>query len=420
MSKPQSQTNIKDFILDYVREDESIISNDKVREILSLYIENDNASKLSGRADILGATNGIRFKYICNYMCKLNKEIKKFIDDDAINDLKMSKTSISDVCNELSSYILLPGIYYAELEKGKDKFVVLDISYTATSTKFDNSTYDEYYRDFSLYFIGKKHVKMKQKFLKKLKMFEDSVPKYDNDIIRYRDGRGIKPTIFKPFDQLVFTRKKEVLEYIDNWKRNIPKYDKYGMIPKLSILLYGNPGTGKSSFCKALAKYLDIPAITPIPASYFDPDNTQIQIPSFSFMENVFVIDDIDCIGRSREDDSSVENSQIISSLLEFLDNPPTFYYKVDDKYYLISIVCATTNYIDRLDPAVKRYGRFDLKIEMKNFNKDDAQEMCDLYNLKLEDIYKEEIKENSEFSPAYIQSLCMENIDNNLKSKGE
>ena len=44
---------------------------------------------------------------------------------------------------------------------------------------------------------------------------------------------------------------------------------------------------------------------------------------------------------------------------------------------------------------------------------------MCDLYGLKLESIYKKEIKDDTTFSPAEIQALCMENIDDSLKSTG-
>jgi SpoVK/Ycf46/Vps4 family AAA+-type ATPase len=190
------------------------------------------------------------------------------------------------------------------------------------------------------------------------------------------------------------------------------------MIPKLSILLYGDPGCGKSAFCRAVAKYLDIHTVISLSPQYFDNDSDNKNNAVYKYDQSIYSIDDIDTICTSREDDKSRENNRALSTLLDFLDNPPAFYYKADDgKYYLVAIVCASTNYIDRLDSAVKRSGRFDLKIEMKKFNKEQAQEMCDLYNLKLEDIYDGEITEDSTFVPAHIQALCTENLDNSFKN---
>jgi ATP-dependent 26S proteasome regulatory subunit len=132
----------------------------------------------------------------------------------------------------------------------------------------------------------------------------------------------------------------------------------------------------------------------------------------------VFSIDDLDCICKSRKEDSSIENTNVLSTLLEFLDNPPTTYFKAKDgKYYPISILVATTNYYDKLDDAVKRYGRFDFQLEMTNFNYDEATEMAKLYNVNIDTLFTDIDKENFSISPAQMQALCIENIDNALKS---
>ena len=83
---------------------------------------------------------------------------------------------------------------------------------------------------------------------------------------------------------------------------------------------------------------------------------------------------------------------------------------------YPVSIVVATTNYYDKLDPAVKRHGRFDLTLEMKNFNRKEAQKMCDIYGLKLEDIVEKSYKSDFRISPSKLQAICLENVDNSLK----
>jgi SpoVK/Ycf46/Vps4 family AAA+-type ATPase len=106
-----------------------------------------------------------------------------------------------------------------------------------------------------------------------------------------------------------------------------------------------------------------------------------------------------------------------MSNLLSFLDNPPTFMYKAKNGVrYPVSIVIATTNYYDRLDEAVKREGRFDLKINMSYFDKNEAQEMCDLYGLKLEDLVGKIESDDWRMSPSELQALCIENVDSELK----
>ena len=194
------------------------------------------------------------------------------------------------------------------------------------------------------------------------------------------------------------------------------------MTPKLSILLHGEPGTGKSTFAKALAKYLNIDTVFSIAPSYFfddmhneGPKKRMLPIS----MEYVQVIDDIDCVCKSRDQSDEKDNTIILSNLLSYLDNPNTFYYKAKDGiYYPIAIVVATTNYYDKLDPAVKRYGRFDLKIEMTNFSIKEAKEMCDIYDLRLEDVITDPIDEKKfVISPAYLQAKCLENIDKSLKN---
>ena len=52
----------------------------------------------------------------------------------------------------------------------------------------------------------------------------------------------------------------------------------------------------------------------------------------------------------------------------------------------------------------------------MKVFDKASAQEMCDIYDLKLEDIVPDCNKKGFTISPSELQALCLENIDKNMK----
>ena len=95
----------------------------------------------------------------------------------------------------------------------------------------------------------------------------------------------------------------------------------------------------------------------------------------------IVLLEDIDTAlnNLDREDDKdSAESNKVINSLLQFLDSntSPTNV-----------IFIATTNYIDRLDSALVRSSRFNLKIETKELNKNDAIKMGKNFELSDEQI---------------------------------
>lgn len=424
MGNKNSQLNISKYIFnEYIFNNNELTEKNDVMKNIGLLVDNKLATKFSNFYDLMFNHQFNRYNFICKKMCEWNPDLKKYIskEDFTDNDIFTNKAGVDSELLKYLKYTFQEGIYFAELKsKHSDEFAILEVN---------SSPEDSSYQNYNFYFVGRKCQKNYIKFNEEFNRVKESLHIEIEERIHYTNGKPDNIVIFKPFEQMVFSDKDKYIKYIDNWVQSLPKYYEYGMIPKLSILLYGEPGTGKSTFCKALAHHLGIKNITSISPDYFSETiDTEYRKSKFApratskasidYNQTIYSIDDIDCIGRSREKDESSENGRVTSSLLEFLDNPPSFYFKANDgKYYQISIVCATTNYYDRLDSAVKRFGRFDLTIPMHRFTKDEAEEMCKLYDLSLKDIYHEKYDKNTTFSPAQIQALCMENVDKKLKS---
>ena len=69
-------------------------------------------------------------------------------------------------------------------------------------------------------------------------------------------------------------------------------------------------------------------------------------------------------------------------------------------------IVIATTNYFNRLDPALIRDGRFDYKIELKGLDYNTAVKVCERFGVDPADINLNEWK--TPIAPATLQTVLL------------
>jgi chaperone BCS1 len=177
-------------------------------------------------------------------------------------------------------------------------------------------------------------------------------------------------TIFIPQQQ-----KRALLYSIEKFINDKDWYIKNGIPYQLGILLYGPPGTGKSSLIKAVAGYFD-KNICLLRASELEKiQEAIVDLPK----ESILVIEDIDSNSLVHDREAKNNDRQILvqanASRRSAPDSkPPLNLSDVLNTFdgLLASpgrIMIMTTNHIDKLDPALIRPGRADLKLEIGYIN---------------------------------------------------
>lgn len=209
----------------------------------------------------------------------------------------------------------------------------------------------------------------------------------------------------RPFDTLFFDNNviPKIKTHLAKWQSNIDIYKSRGLNYKTGILIHGPAGTGKSSLAVAIASYLDCDMVT-IDMSTFD----NIDIPDLVGSINadnaryVVFLDEIDVVFKSRDGDITDTQRERTTKLLTFLDsaNSPTNV-----------VFVATTNYLDRLDDAVTRKGRFDLVIHVDNLSAETAEKMCEGFNTDINNINIEPLA-GGKYNPATLQSAILDSKD--------
>lgn len=205
----------------------------------------------------------------------------------------------------------------------------------------------------------------------------------------------------RDFSSIFCHDKDLIINHLDRYPNNESLYKSHGLTHKTGILLYGEPGTGKSSIAKVIASYLNYDIIsTDISASKALELRTKLE--NLIKPKSVILFEDIDCVmdvNRKSDNDSSDEKKAKLGVLLNFLDG-------IDSPNNVVFV--ATTNHIEDLDPALIREGRFDLKIEMKKLDEELAIDMCNSFDVDCDDIL-----EDVEFpiSPVELQNKIIRTI---------
>lgn len=148
-----------------------------------------------------------------------------------------------------------------------------------------------------------------------------------------------------------------------DYLREPEKYARYGARMPRGVLLYGAPGTGKTLLARALAGEAGVPFFA---LSGSDFVEKYVGVGASRVRELfrkarkagrcVIFIDEIDAMGKKRDENSSDERDQTLNALLSEMSG----FYTGDGV-----VVIAATNRMEMLDPALLRPGRFDRQIEV-------------------------------------------------------
>lgn len=207
---------------------------------------------------------------------------------------------------------------------------------------------------------------------------------------------------------------KESLMDIIDFLKNPEKYEKYGARMPKGIILYGEPGTGKTLLAKAVAGEANVPFY-----ALSGSDFVQVYVgvgaarvrslfkKAKSKGKAVIFIDEIDAIGKARSNnESSSTNSERDQTLNALLTEMSGFGEGEG------IIVIAATNRLDMLDKALLRPGRFDRHIEVSLPDVKAREKILSLYldnkpheNIEIKDI----ARKTSYFSGAKLENLVNE-----------
>ena len=191
-------------------------------------------------------------------------------------------------------------------------------------------------------------------------------------------------------------------------------YEDIGIKPPKGVILYGEPGTGKTLLAKAVANETSATFLRMVGSELIQKylgegpklvrelfKTAQQQAPSIVF------IDEIDAVGTKRYDSGSSGEREIQRTMLELLNQLDGFDERNDVK------VIMATNRIDSLDPALIRPGRIDRKIEFPLPDVKTKRRIFGIHTGKMAlapDVDIEEfVMAKDELSGADIKAMCTE-----------
>lgn len=177
-------------------------------------------------------------------------------------------------------------------------------------------------------------------------------------------GHPKKP---RPIDSVILDTgiTDKIINDIKEFIANVQWYSDRGIPYRRGYLLHGPPGCGKSSFITALAGELERGICILNLSDRNLSDDRLNHLLATAPQQTIILLEDVDAVFVSREETKEVRaayqglSSVTMSGLLNALDGAASTEGRV---------LFMTTNYLDRLDPALVRPGRIDFKEYIGNY----------------------------------------------------
>ncbi|GMS80961.1 hypothetical protein PENTCL1PPCAC_3136, partial [Pristionchus entomophagus] len=226
------------------------------------------------------------------------------------------------------------------------------------------------------------------------------------------------------YDDIGGVRKQlaQIKEMVELPLRHPQLFKAIGIKPPRGILLFGPPGTGKTLIARAVANetgafffLLNGPEIMSKMAGESESNLRKAFEECEKNSPAILFIDEIDAIAPKREKAHGEMEKRIVSQLLTLMDGM---------KKRSHVVVMAATNRPNSIDPALRRFGRFDREIDIGIPDAVGRLEVLRIHtkNMKLgEDVDLEQVaNECHGYVGADLASLCSEAALQQIREKME